>query len=124
MSLTLNQFLFLILTFAAVVAVTYLVIFLSQLRRTTKEAEKTLIEVRSLVTNLNATSQQVSERIENLGEVVEAGKNAAVAISEASILLSTRFMRPASRYWPFLIPLVRLGMRLLKKKKEVKKNGR
>jgi hypothetical protein len=124
MSLTLNQFLLLILTFAAVVAVTYLVMFLSQLRKTAQEAEKTLIEVRSLVNNLNTTSQQVNEKIENLGEVVEAGKKAAVTISEASMLLSTRFLRPASRYWPILFPLIRLGVRQLKKKKEVKKNGR
>ena len=119
MSLTLNQLLLLILTFAAVVAVTYLVMFLSQLRKTAQEAEKTLIEVRSLVNNLNTTSQQVNEKIENLGEVVEAGKKAAVTISEASMLLSTRFMRPASRYWPILFPLIRLGVRQLKKK-----NGR
>ena len=123
MSLTLNQFLLLILTFSAVVAVTYLVMFLAQLRKTTQEAEKTLIEVRALVNNLNTTSQQVNAKIENLGEVVEASKKAAVAVSEASMLLSTRFVRPASKYWPILFPLLRMGLRLFRKKKEVK-NGR
>ncbi len=123
MSLTLNQFLFLILTFAAVVAGAFLTMFLAQLRKTAKEGEKTLIEVRSLVSNLNATNRQINEKIENLGEVVEASKKAAVTLSEASMLLSTRFIRPASKYWPILFPLFRLGLRLLKKKKEVK-NGR
>jgi len=123
MSLTLNQFLFLILTFAAVMAVSFLVMFLSQLRKTTKEAERTLVDVRALVNNLNATSQQINDKIENLGEVVEASKKAAVTLSEASMLLSTRIFRPASKYWPILFPLIRTGLRLLKKKKEVK-NGR
>ena len=123
MSLTLNQFLLLILTFAAVVAVSFWVMCLTQLRKTAKEAERTLIDVRALVNNLNATSQQINDKIENLGEVVEASKKAAVTLSEASMLLSTRFFRPASKYWPILFPLIRIGLRLLKKKKEVK-NGR
>jgi hypothetical protein len=123
MSLTLNQFLLLVLTFAAVVAATFLVMFLVQLRKTTKEAEKTLIEARALVSTLNTTSQQINAKIENLGEVVDASKKAAVAVSEASMLLSTRFVRPASKYWPILFPLIRVGLRLLKKKKE-DKNGR
>ncbi|NOR15980.1 MAG: hypothetical protein GQ544_09760 [Candidatus Aminicenantes bacterium] len=123
MSLTLNQFLFLVLTFAAVVTGAFLTMFLAQLRKTAKEGEKTLIEVRSLVSNLNATNRQINEKIENLGEVLEASKKAAVTLSEASMLLSTRFIRPASKYWPILFPLFRLGLRLFKKKKEVK-NGR
>jgi ABC-type transporter Mla subunit MlaD len=123
MSLTLNQFLLLILTFAAVVAVTFLSMFLAQLRKTAKEGEKTLVEVRSLVDNLNITSRQVNDQIENLGEVVEASKKVAGNLSEASMLFSSRFVRPAARYWPILFPLIRMGMRLLKNKKEVK-NGR
>jgi len=123
MSLTLNQFLLLILTFAAVVAVTFLSMFLAQLRKTAKEGEKTLVEVRSLVNNLNTTSRQINDKIENLGEVLETSKKVAGNLSEASMLFSSRFVRPAARYWPILFPLIRVGMRLLKNKKEVK-NGR
>lgn len=123
MSLTLNQFLLLILTFAAVVAVTFLSMFLAQLRKTAKEGEKTLVEVRSLVNNLNTTSRQINDKIENLGEVLETSKKVAGNLSEASMLFSSRFVRPAARYWPILLPLIRVGMRLFKKKKEVK-NGR
>ncbi len=123
MSLTLNQFLFLILTFAAVVVVVFLSMFLAQLRKTSKEGEKTLVEVRSLVNNLNTTSLQINEKIETLGDVMEASKKAAVTISDASTLFSARFVRPASRYWLILFPLFRMGLRLLKKKKE-NKNGR
>jgi hypothetical protein len=122
MSLTLSQFLFLILTFAAVVAVTYLVMFLNQLRKTAREGEKTLAEVHELVVNLNATSKQVNQKIEDLGEVVEAARKAAVGISDASVFFSNRIMKPASRFWPFVVPLIRLIWRQRKKKKE-EKNG-
>ena len=122
MSLTLSQFLLLILTFAAVVAVTYLVMFLNQLRKTAREGEKTLAEVHELVVNLNATSKQVNQKIEEVGEVVEAARKAAVGISDASVFFSNRIMKPASRFWPFVVPLIRLIWRQRKKKKE-EKNG-
>ena len=124
MLLTLSQFLFLILTFAAVVAVTFLVIFLIQLRKTAREGEKTLIEVHALVANLNATSQKVNQKIEELGDVVDAARKAAVGISDVSMFLSTRVMKPATRYWPFILPLIRLVLRQRKnKKKKEEKNG-
>jgi hypothetical protein len=123
MSLTLSQFLFLILTFAAVVAVTYLVLFLNQLRKTAREAEKTLAAAHELVVNLNSTSQKFNQRIEEVGEVVEAARKAAVGISDASLFFSNRIMRPASRYWPFMVPLIRLFWRQWRKKKKEEKNG-
>jgi len=118
MSLTLSQFLFLVLTFAAVVAVTFLVLFLSQMRKTARQGEKTLSEIHELVVNLNSTSQKVNQRIEELGAVFEAARNAAVGISDASLYFSTRVMRPASRYWPFMVPLIRLIWRQWRKKKK------
>lgn len=123
MSLSLSQFLFLVLTFAAVVAVTFLVMFLNQLRKTAREGEKTLAEAHELMVKLNATSQKVNQRIEEVGEMVEAARKAAVGISDASRFLSPRFMRPASRYWPFVVPLIRLIWRQLRKKKKEEKNG-
>ena len=123
MSLTLSQFLFLVLPFAAVVAVTFLVMFLNQLRKTAREGEKTLIEARELVSNLNATSLKVNQKVEELGEVVDAARKAAVGISAASMFLSSRIMRPASRYWPFIFPLVRLVMRQWREKKKEENNG-
>jgi len=118
MSLTLSQFLFLVLTFAAVVAVTFLVMFLHQLRKTARQGEKTLIEVLELVGHLNATSQNVNQRIEELGGVIEAARQAAVGFSNASRFLSPWFVRPASRYWPFVVPLIRMIWRQWRKKKK------
>ena len=124
MSLTLSQFLFLVLTFAAVVAVTFLAVFLNQLRKTAREGEKTLIEARELMANLNATSQKVNQKIEELGDLVDAAHKAAVGISNASMFLATRVMKPVTRYWPFILPLIRLVLRQWKKKnKKEEKNG-
>ncbi len=123
MSLTLSQFLFLVLTFAAVVAVTFLAMFLNQMRKTAREGEKTLIEARELVTNLNSTSLKVNQKVEELGDVVDAARKTAVGISDATMFLSTRIMKPATRYWPFVLPLVRLIMRQWRKKKKEEENG-
>ena len=122
MSLTLSQFLFLVLTIAAVVAVTYLVLFLSQLRKTAQEGEKTLREMRTLAANLNIIGQNVNEKIDDLGDVVDATRKAAVGLSDATLFFSQRMMRPASRYWPLVIPLIRLVWRQMRKRKE-EKNG-
>ncbi len=112
MPLTLNQFLFLVLTFAAVVAVTFLVIFLVQLRRTAAEGERTLSEIRKLAENLNELSGAVKDKIENLGQIMEA-----------SVFLTARLLKPASKYWPFVYPLVRFLWKQRQKRKE-KKNGK
>jgi methyl-accepting chemotaxis protein len=122
MSLTLSQFLFLVLTIAAVVAVTFLVLFLSQLKKTAQEGEKTLREMRTLAVNLNTISQSVNEKLDGLGDVVDATRKAAVNLSDASQFFSRRVMRPASRYWPLIVPALRLVWRQMRKKKE-EKNG-
>ncbi len=122
MTLTLYQFLYLILTFTAVVGVTFLVLYLIQLRKTAREAEKTLIEIRKLAVNLDSTNQKFSQRIDELGSVFEATRNAAAGLSQASMFFSRKVIRPTSRYWPIIIPLWRLVMHQRKKKKEVK-NG-
>jgi len=123
MTLTLNQFLFLVITIAIVVAVTYLVLFLKQFRNTAREGEKTLVEINSLVRSLQETSGRINTRIDDLGGVIEASKQTAVNISEMAALLTVRIIRPSARYWPILYPLFRLGWRLLKKRKE-EKNGK
>jgi hypothetical protein len=123
MSLTLNEFLFLVITIAVVVAVTYLVMLMIQLKKTAKEGERTLIEINALVKRLKETSEKIDDKVEDVGEIVQATKKTATGLAEVSMFLAYRIIRPASRYWPFLFPLVRLGLRQLKKKKEAK-NGR
>ena len=122
MSLTLNQFLLLVLTFAAVVVAVYLVRFLAQLRRVTEEGEKTMVEVRKLAENLNELDGMVKDRIVSLGELMEASKRTAVNLSEASFFLTTKVLRPSSRFWPVMLPLITFFWKQFRKRKE-KKNG-
>jgi phage-related tail protein len=123
MTLTLNQFLFLVITIAIVVAVTYLVLFLKQLRNTAREGEKTLIEINSLIRNLQDTSASINTRIDDLGGVIEASKRTALNLAEMAALLTAKIIKPSAKYWPVLYPLFRIGWRLLKSRKE-EKNGK
>ena len=120
MPLTLNQFLLLIITIAVVIAVTFLVNLLRQLRKTAREAEKTLVEVKMLAGETRETSRILQSRIEDVGELVQASKKTAVSVSEIAWFATTKILRPSSKYWPFLFPLMRLGWRQAKKFKEEK----
>jgi hypothetical protein len=124
MSLTLNQFLFLVITIAVVVAATYLVMLMIQLKKTAKVGETTLIELNALVKRLQDTSERINGRLDDVDDIVKATKKTAIGFAEASTFLIIKILRPSSRYWPFLFPLVRLGLRLMKKKKKEAKNGR
>lgn len=120
MPLTLNQFLLLVITIAVVIAVTFLIILSIQLRKAAREAEMTLIEARALIDNLKETSLSVRTKIDDVSELVEASKKTAISISEIAWFLTTKILRPSSKYWPLLFPLIRLGWRQLKKRKEEK----
>ena len=117
-TLTLNDVLLLVLTIAAVVAVTVFVIFLHQLKKTAKEGENTLKEMQVLARNLNKISQKLDTKIEDVGEVVDATKQTVLNLAEAAFFLTTKIVRPASKFWPFLFPLIKLGWRQAKKKKK------
>jgi hypothetical protein len=120
MSLTLNQFLFLVITIAVVVAVTYLVMLLIQLNKTAKEGERTLFEINALAKRLQDTSEKINGKLNDVDEIVDATKKTAIGLAEASTFMVTKIIRPSSRYWPFLFPLMRLGLRVFKRKKEAK----
>ncbi len=122
MPLTLNQFLFLIITFAFVIAVVFLVRLFAQLRKTAAEGEKALAEFRELAKSLNELDLLVKSRVEDLGKTLEATKKAAINLSEASFLVTSKIIRPSSKYLLLLIPAARLVWRHLKKRKE-NKNG-
>jgi len=124
MSLTLNQFLFLVITIAVVVFVTFLVAFVLQLRRTAKEGEDTLIEIRELVRNLRETDKKLKEKMDDISLTIEATKKTALGLSEITWFLTSKVVRPSSKYWPLLFPLIRFGWRQIKKKRKEKKNGR
>lgn len=123
MLLTFNQTLFLILTVAAVVIAVFLVLFLIQLRRTAREAEKSFQELQVTLEKLKTIEDKLGQRLDETGKVIESAKKTVSGLSELSLFLTTRVVRPASRYWPVLFPLVRFGWQMIKKRKE-KKNGR
>ena len=120
MALTLSQFLLLVLTIAAVVAVTFFVSLIIQLKRTAREGEKTLVETRSLIQNLNNTARKIDSKIDDVGEVVEAAKKTAVGLSEIAVFATAKVIRPAWKFWPFLFPIFRMGWRQLRKKRRIK----
>ena len=122
MTLTLNQVLFIILTVAAVVAVTFLAMFLGQLRRTAREGEKTLIKAQETMDGLQAIEAKLNASLDNVGEVLATSKKAVSGLAEISFFISSKIVRPSVKYWPFLFPLVRFGLQQMKKRKE-KKDG-
>jgi hypothetical protein len=122
MTLTLNLVLGIILTLTAVVAVTFLVMFLTQLRRTAREGEKTLVKAQEAMDGLKVIEAKIDASLDNVGEVLTTSKKAVAGIADISLYLMTRVLRPSAKYWPFLIPLVRLGLRQMKQRKE-KKDG-
>ncbi len=117
MPLTLNQFLFLVITIAVIILVTFLVIFLVQLRKTAREGEETLKELRQLALHLQQTSRKINTKIDDVSDIVEASRKTAISLSEIALFLSTKIIKPSSKYWPFLFPIVRLGWRQFRKKK-------
>ena len=120
MPLTLNQSLFLVLTLAGVIVAVYLVRLFAQLRRTAAEGEQALVAFRELAKSLNELDLLVKQRVEDLGSTLEASKKAAISLSEASFLLTTKILNPSSKILPLALPIARFVMRNLKKKKEKK----
>ncbi len=120
MLLTLNQTLFIVLTVAAVVVAVFLVLFLAQLRRTAQEGERTLAEVRELAAGLKDIERKIDARIDDVGELLESSKKTAAGLAQASLFLTTKVVSPASRYWPIIFPLLRMGWKQLKKLKKRK----
>lgn len=125
MSLTLNQFLFLVITIIVVIAGTFLVTLIVQLRKTATEGEKTLKELRELAKNLKETDKKVKEKMDDLSGTLEAAKKSAIGISEIVGFMTTKIIRPSSKYWPMMFPILRFGWRQIKKKKrKEEKNGK
>ena len=120
MPLTLNQVLLLVLTFCAVILVVYLVRVLSQIRKTAAEGEKTIAELGVLAKHLTELDLVVKAKVEDLGKTLEASKKAAVNISQASSLITTKFIAPSSKFLPIALPVARFIWRQWKKKRRKK----
>lgn len=118
MLLSLNQTLFLILTVIAAAVAVFLILFLVQLRRTAREGERTLIELREVAEGLKTLERKVDARVDDIAELLSSSKRTVAGLAETSLFLTTKVVRPASRYWPLLYPLLRMGWKHLKKRKE------
>jgi hypothetical protein len=105
-----------VITICAVIAVAFLIALIVQLRRTAKEGEETLVELRDLIENLRETDKKVNDKIDDLTPVIEATKTTAARISDIAWLLTARVFKPSSKYWPYIFPILRLGWRHMKKK--------
>ncbi len=120
MALTLNQFLFLILTIAGVVVAVFLVLLLLQLRRTAMEAEKAMAEFRQAAENLKVIEASLQERLEDVGRLVDVGKKAAHGLTQTAQLIGTSAFKPLAKVWPLLVPIVGYLVRRWKRRKEEK----
>jgi hypothetical protein len=118
MPLTLNQFLFLIITLALVAAVTAFIILAFQLKRTAAEAEKTLAEYKELAKNLQILDRIIKDKMDELGHTLQAARQAAGQVSGATMWLSSKIVRPGFKWWPLVAPVVRFVWRQWKKRKE------
>jgi hypothetical protein len=114
----LTDILLIVLTVAAVVAVVFLVRLLVRLHTTAGEAEKTLAEVRVLVRHLSELDLEVKARVEELGDTLGLSRKAAVDISEATLLVTSKLLPAPAKFLPFVLPAARFVMRQMKKKKE------
>ncbi|HEX2694203.1 MAG TPA: hypothetical protein VHP61_00500 [Acidobacteriota bacterium] len=113
-----NQTLFLVLTIATVVVAVYLVLVLIQLRRTAREGERTLAEIGELAGSLKELERKLNARMDDVGDLVASTKKMAAGLAQASLFLTTKVVHPASRFLPVLFPLLLMGLRGMKKKKE------
>ncbi len=123
MLLTFNQVLYLLLTVAAVIVAVVLTMLLLQLRRTAREAEKSFQELQVVLHRFEKIEEKLELRLDEAGEIVNSTRKAVSGLGELSLFLTTNVVRPASRFWPVLFPLLRFGWQLMKKRKE-KKNVR
>lgn len=118
MTLTLNQALFLVLTIAFVAAVVYLVRLLVQLRKTAAEGAKALAEFAELARHLKELDLVVKDQVEELAKTIAASKRAAVNVAEASSLITSKFVRPSSKYLPLILPVAQFLWRQVGKRKK------
>jgi hypothetical protein len=123
MVLTLSQVLYIVLTFLAVVATTILVIFLNQLRKTAREAERTLTKAQQMMDDLKVIQGKLNRSLDDAGQVLQTTKKAAAGAAELATFVSWRLVRPSLKYWPLAFPLIRFGLRQFKKKKKEDKRG-
>jgi len=69
---------------------------------------------------LQAIEAKLNASLDNVGEVLATSKKAISGLSEISLFITSKVIRPSVKYWPFIFPLVRFGLQQMKKRKEKK----
>lgn len=122
MHLTLNQLLLLILTFAAVILVTFLVSLLIQLRKTARKASVAIEEFGQLANRLSQTAARVEGKLEDVDSLIETAKKAADGLSEVTWFATTKLIRPSSKFWPYIFPIIKLGWKQMHRQNQKKED--
>jgi hypothetical protein len=60
--------------------------------------------------------------LDDVGQVLATSKKAVSGLSDVSLFLTSKVLRPSARFWPLALPLLSFGLHQLKKRKE-KKDG-
>ncbi len=123
MGVSLNQLLWIIITLSVVVTAVFLVIFLIQLRKTAREGEKTLVEMRELVKDLQVTAHKIDASAAELGEMIRVSRKTVCNVSALLGYASSGLLGSRMKVWALALPALRWGWRFFKKKKE-KQNGK
>ena len=122
MTLTLNQFLFLVLTIAVVAFIAYLIPTIRQLKETAKRAEEVLNETKELISHFQETEKLINAQIEGLEDLIKTSKKTLTNISDIAWFISKKLLKPSTRYLGAILPLINFGWQLYKKKKKGGKN--
>ena len=112
----------LVLTLAAVILVTFLVGLLIQLRKTARKASSTIEEFGELAKRLNQTTAKVEGKLENVDTLIQTTRKAAEGLSEVAWFATTKLIRPSSKFWPYIFPFIKLGLRQVRQQKQKKED--
>ncbi len=123
MAVSLNQLLWIVITLTVVVTAVFLIRFLIQLRRTAQEGEKTLVEMRDLVKDLQVTARKIDASAGELGEMIHVSRKAVCNVSALLGYASSGLMGSRFKGWALALPALRWGWRWFKKRKE-KQDGK
>ncbi len=76
-----------------------------------------LAELRRNLNEFHEIQALAKERLESLGQTLASSKKVISSLGEIMAFLSLRIVKPASRYWPVIFPLLQFLWRQRKKKK-------
>ena len=107
---------------AAVILVTFLAGLLIQLRKTARKASTAIEEFGELAKRLNQTTAKVEGKLEDVDTLIQTSRKAAEGLSEVAWFATTKLIRPSSKFWPYIFPFLKLGLRQMRQQKKKKED--